>query len=141
VIVPDVNLLVPAWNRLDPLHERGRAWLVERVADEEPLGVSELAVSGALRVLTMPGVRRLSHDQGAVLELVDELLAAPGVVRLRAGVRHWGIFRELCRTTGATGNQVPNCHHAALAVEHGATWASRDRFFADVPGLTWTSPY
>lgn len=107
----------------------------------QPLGLSELVLSGAVRVLTMPNIRTLGHDQGSVLERVEELVAAPGVVRLRPGARHWGIFGQLCAASGAVGNQVPDCFHAALAVEHGATWASRDRFFADVPGLTWIAPY
>lgn len=141
MIVPDVNLLVAAWNPLDPDHEQGRAWLAARVAAPEPLGVSELVVSGALRILTMPSVRRLGHDPAQVLELASELMSAPGVVRLRPGSRHWDLFRGLCTATGAVGNQVPDCYHAALAIEHGATWASRDRFFVDVPGLDWLSPY
>lgn len=136
-----MNVLVDAWNPHNVHHEPARVWLTERVADQAPLGISELVVSGAVRVLTMPKIRTLGHDLSAVLELVDELLAAPGVVRLRPGARHWGIFRELCDATGATGNKVPGCYHAALAVEHGATWASKDRFFADVPGLTWLDPW
>jgi len=141
VIVPDVNVLVYAWNSQAPEHAEARAWLAERVADDEPLALSELVVSGAVRVLTMPQVRTLGHPAQAVLELLDELLAAPGVRRLRSGPRHWGIFRQLCAATGAIGNAVPDCFHAAVAIEHGARWASRDHFFASVPGLDWLDPW
>jgi len=141
LISPDVNILVHAWNPESRHHEQARRWLRAHVGGVEPLGVSELVASGAVRVLSMPGVPRLGHSAADVLRLVDELLAAPGVVRLRAGARHWGIFGELLTATGATGNTVTDCYHAALALEHAATWVSRDRFFATVPGLDWREPW
>ncbi len=141
MIAPDVNVLVYAWNPETVHHLQARAWVAERIAAGEPLAISELVLSGAVRVLTLPGVRRLGYPLGDVLTLADELLSAPGVVRLRPGPRHWALFRQLCRETGAAGNTVPDCYHAALALEHGATWASRDRFFATVPGLDWLDPW
>jgi uncharacterized protein len=35
---------------------------------------------------------------------------------------------------------VPDAHLAAIAVEHGATIATRDRGFARFPGLRWIDP-
>ena len=141
MIAPDVHVLVDAWNPHNTPHLPAREWLGAQVAAQRPLAVSELVLSEALRVLTMPGVHTLGHDAGAVLALVDELLAAPGVVRLRPGSRHWAIFQKLRDATTATGNHVPDCYHAALSIESGATWASRDGFFAGVPGLDWVRPY
>ncbi|WP_337060098.1 TA system VapC family ribonuclease toxin [Kineococcus sp. G2] len=137
----DVNVLVPAWDAGAPDHPAAAAWLEAAVAAAEPLGVSELVVSGALRVLTHPRVPGMGHDPGAVLERAGELLDAPGVVRLRPGRRHFALFRDVVRATGATGNEVPDCYHAALALEHEATWMSRDGFFARVPGLRWSRPW
>jgi predicted nucleic acid-binding protein len=65
------------------------------------------------------------------------VLAGPGAVRVRPGSRHWGIFSRLCREVGARGNVVPDAFHAALAIEHGATWVTTDRGFARFPGLRW----
>lgn len=111
---PEVNVLVDAWNPHSAHHEQAQAWLEEHPTGGEPLGLSELVLSGAVRVLTMPKIRTLGHDQGSVLERVEELMAAPGVVRLRPGARHWGIFRQLCAGSGAVGTQVPDCVHTAL---------------------------
>ncbi|MCM0640528.1 PIN domain-containing protein [Cellulomonas wangsupingiae] len=41
---------------------------------------------------------------------------------------------ELCRAADARGNLVADAQHAAVAIEHGATWVSQDRDFARFPG-------
>lgn len=86
--------------------------------------------------MTMP-VRGLGADVATVLDRVSALLAAPGVRRVVPGPRHWSIFDSLCRELGATGNHVPDCYLAAIAIERKATFVSRDRFFSTVPGLDW----
>ena len=49
---------------------------------------------------------------------------------LRPGAKHWEIFAGL----------VPDAYHAALAIEHGATWITNDRGYAQFPNLLWRSP-
>lgn len=53
--------------------------------------------------------------------------------------RAW-LDSELCRVTGAAGNQIPDVHLAAIAIEHGAELASHDRGFARFPGLRHNDP-
>lgn len=67
-------------------------------------------------------------------------LEAPATVRVRPRERHWDIFRRLCSTAGARGNNVPDAYLAALALESGATWVTTDSGFARFPGLTWRTP-
>ncbi|MFZ4774134.1 MAG: PIN domain-containing protein [Terrimicrobiaceae bacterium] len=37
--------------------------------------------------------------------------------------------RRLCEETGATGKMVTDAQHAALAIENGCTWVTRDSDF------------
>lgn len=135
VLVPDVNVLVDAWREHSPAHARARTWLERAVAASE-LGLPDVVLSGAVRVLTMP-VTGLRADVSVVLDRVRDLRAAPGVRLLSPGSQHWSIFDSLCRELGAAGNLVPDCYLAALAIEKKATFVSRDRFFSTVPGLDW----
>ncbi len=68
------------------------------------------------------------------------LRGSPGVLTLVAGPRHWVIVDELCRAGAATANLVADAGHAAVGVEQGATWISKDRDFARFPGLRWRHP-
>jgi len=57
----------------------------------------------------------------------------PNCVALRSGRRHWGIFSDLCRSTGAVGNAVPDAFNAALAIEHGCEFMTTDKGLQPVP--------
>ena len=39
--------------------------------------------------------------------------------------------RRMCEAARATGKRVGDARHAALAVEHGCTWVTRDADFHD----------
>ena len=134
--IPDVNILVHAWRAESADHERAKTWLERAIADSDPLGLIDQVAAGAIRVLTqrVPG---LGASTGDVLAYVNELRLAPGVVIVGPSRNHWSIFSGLCRDLGATGNMVPDCYIAALALERNASLVSRDKFFGRVPGLTW----
>lgn len=70
----------------------------------------------------------------------DALSAGRAVVPPEPGRRHWSTFLDLCRTTEARGNAVPDAYLAALAVEHDCRWYSADRGFARYPGLRTGHP-
>lgn len=140
MIIPDVNVLVHAWRKESDDHDVARTWLEDAVSAGEPLGIPAVVATGVIQVLTLrvPG---LAMAIGDVIDRVTELRSATGVVIASPGTHHWGIFADLCRTTGATGNLVPDCYLAALALEHDATLCSRDQFFGRIPGMRWTEPF
>ena len=53
---PDVNVLVSAFREDADHHGLCRAWLVGACAGREQIGLSELVLSGVLRVLTHPRI-------------------------------------------------------------------------------------
>lgn len=140
MIAPDVNVLVYAAREDAPDHRAYRAWLDAALADDEPLGLSELVLSAVVRVLTHPRVFDPPTPLNDALAYVDALRQQPRVVMLRPGGRHWALFTDLCRRGQARGNLVADAYHAALAIEVGAEWISTDRDFARFPGLRWREP-
>lgn len=140
MILPDVNVLVGAFRSDAPHHARLRGWLEDAVAAVEPVGLTDAVLGGTLRVLTHPRVFDPPTALDAALDQVAALRAADGVVRVAPGPRHWETVDRLCREADARGNLVADAQHAAVAVEHGATWVTLDRDFARFPGLRWTSP-
>ena len=132
---PDVNVLVSAFREDAVHHGRCRSWLTGALSGRERLGLSELVLSGVLRVLTHPRVFHPPTPDEAALDFVDSLLAQPASLPLRAGEGHWRIFRGICATLRPTGNRIPDAWHAALAIEHGCEWVTLDRGFSIYPGL------
>jgi toxin-antitoxin system PIN domain toxin len=140
VILLDVNVLVYACREDAPLHAEYFAWLTERTQSHEAFALSELVLSGALRVLTHPRVFNPPTPLTKALEFVEALRRQPNCVIIAPGPRHWQIFRELCERSNAKGNLVPDAYHAALALEHGCEWITTDRDYARFPGLRWRHP-
>lgn len=136
----DVNVLVYAHRPESPDHERYRAWLERVRRDDEPLALSDLVLSGFLRVVTHHRVFREPTPLATAVDFVEALRASPNAVWVSPGARHWDIFLGLCREIGAHGNDVLDAYHAAIAVENGATWYSADRAFARFRSLRWVHP-
>ena len=132
---PDANVLVSAFREDASHHDRCREWLLEALSGREQIGLSELVLSGALRVLTHPRVFHPPTPNEAATAFVDALLAQPASVPLRPGNGHWRIFRGLTATLSLTGNRIPDAYHAALSIEHGCQWVTLDRGFSAFPGL------
>ena len=136
----DVDVLVYAHRADLPEHSDYRP-LLERLAnDDEPLGVPDLVLSGFCRVMTNRRVFTEPTTPREAWEAVDALLAAPAVMPLRAGERHWTLFRQLADDIDARGNDIPDAYVAAYALENNATWLSADRGFARFRRLRWRHP-
>jgi toxin-antitoxin system PIN domain toxin len=140
MILLDVNVLVYAFRADAPRHREFHDWLTDRVQQREAFGLSELVLSGVLRVLTHPRVFNPPTPIDRAIEFVEALRGQPTCVILAPGARHWEIFRELCETANAKGNLVADAYLAALAIEHGCEWITSDRDFARFPGLRWRNP-
>jgi uncharacterized protein len=132
---PDVNVLVSAFRTDAPQHNLCRDWLEQALSSDELLAISELVLSGVLRVLTHPKVFNPPTPLNEAMSFARSLLAHPRVAALRPGSGHWRIFAQLCEVTHATGNRIPDAFHAALAIEHGCAWITLDRGFSAYPGL------
>lgn len=140
MILPDVNVLVYAHREDARDHEHYRDWLAELVNSPRAYGLSDLVVSGFLRVVTHPRVFREPSPLDAALAFASEIRDRPGRVRVTPGARHWDIFTELVREVDARGNLIPDAFFAALAIESGCEWVTTDRDYARFPGLRWRHP-
>lgn len=141
MLLLDVNILVYAHREDASDHQGYLHWLEELVDGSDPFALSELVLSGFIRIVTHPKVFATPSPLRAALDFVDELRSQPNCVVVSPGPRHWEIFTRLCEDAGAKGNLVPDAYLAALAIESGSEWATADRGFARFPGLRWLHPF
>lgn len=123
-----------------PRHRAFQDWLEGTVADDAAFGVSELVLSGFVRVVTHPRVFAPPEPLDSALAFADALRRAPNAVQVAPGERHWSIFERLCREADVRGNLVPDAYLAALAIESGCEWITTDRDYARFTGLRWRHP-
>ena len=140
MILPDSNILVYAFRSDCPEHERARAWLDQALDGPAPLGLPSSATAGFVRIATHPRVFRPPSETSAALAFVEALWSSPVAHTLEPGPAHREIFAELCALTKATGNDIPDVHLAALAIESGSELVSHDQGFGRFQGLRWSDP-
>ena len=140
MILLDVNILVSAHRSDADQHREIKSWLEAALSDPAGVAVSELALSGCLRVITHPKIFKKPTPLAQALDFLEDFRSREEVHLLGPGAGHWIIFGELCRRSDARGNLVPDAFHAALAIELGCEWLTLDRGFARFPGLKWRHP-
>ncbi len=140
MVLPDVNVLVYAHREDAPQHAAHRDWLEQVVNGDESYGLSELVLSGFVRVVTHPKVFARPSPLADALAFVAQLRVRPNCVPVAPGARHWEIFSALCAAAGAKGNLVPDAYFAAMAIESGCEWISTDRDYSRFRGLRWRHP-
>ena len=140
MILMDVNVLVYAHRRDAVEHARYRKWLESTLNAERAYGLSDLVLSGFLRIVTHPRIFREPTPPGVALAFASEVRDRPNCVSLTPGPRHWEIFTGLVRGSGAKGNLVPDAYLAALAIESGSEFITTDRDYARFKSLRWRHP-
>ena len=134
----DVNVLVAAFRDDAPGHKACRDLVEAMVEGPLPYGVSDLVLSGFVRVCTHPRVFDPPAPVEQALAFAEAYRGSPGAVPISPGPRHWRICVDLCRSARARGNLVPDAYLAALALESGCEWITADRDFGRFPDLRWT---
>jgi toxin-antitoxin system PIN domain toxin len=140
MLLCDVNVLVNAHRESLPDHDRCRRWLEGVAKGNVAFGLSDLVLSGFVRVVTHPRVFRPTTPIDEALRFAQDLREQPHAVMISPGPRHWDLFVELCRRSSARGNLVPDAYLAALAIESGCEWVTLDQGFGRFPELRWRAP-
>ena len=107
----------------------------ELVNSDQAFGVSDLVMSGYVRVATHPKVFAVPTPLSDAILHVEKIRGRPNHLAVNPGKRHWEIFIHLIREVKARGNHVPDAYHAALAIEAGVDWVTADLGFRRFPGL------
>jgi toxin-antitoxin system PIN domain toxin len=140
MILPDINLLVYAYNRHAPHHAEAKVWWEELLNGSDPVGIPWAVVCGFVRLMTHPAVLVNPLDPGPTLLHVRSWFERPLVEVLEPGPRHLEIFERLLTSLGVAANLTTDAHLAAIAIEHQCELHSNDADFSRFPGLRFRNP-
>ncbi len=140
MIVPDINLLVHAYNSESRVHAAARGWLEALLNGTRPVGLAWVTALGFIRIVTHRGILLRPIQPAAACAHVRAWLTQPYVTILQPGERHAEVLFGLIEDLGTAGNLTTDAHLAALCIEHQAELHSTDADFARFPGLRWRNP-
>lgn len=140
MILPDINILVYAYNSASRYHENARYWLQEALAGPRMVGIAWAVGFGFVRLLSNPRIFTNPARPAELIGIVQSWLSLPTVRSIVPGVRHLEIAERLFRESGCSGETTTDVHLAALAIELDATLYSNDSDFGRFPDLSWENP-
>lgn len=138
--IPDVNILIHAYNSNSPVHGEARAWWERLLSHAAPVGLPWVVVLGFIRISTHSRVLANPLPVERACDHVASWLRQPQVLIVHPGERHASLLLELLKGLGTAGNLTTDAHLAALAIEHQAEIHTTDADFARFSGLRWVNP-
>lgn len=139
MILPDVNLLIYAYDERAADHDKAKIWLTH-VMENEPVLLTWHTISTFLRIITNPRVSMFPTPLPEAVAIVGSWLSRDNIDIISLDKESWGLYASALLDVNATGNMVMDAHLAALAMSRGATLASRDRDFRKFDGLKSSDP-
>jgi hypothetical protein len=140
VIVPDLNVLVYAYDWSAPNHHPARTWWEQAISDGTLVGLTWPVMHGYIRLMTHPRVMTRPLSASTALSDVREWLSRPTATVLTPGPNHLQILERILSAAGTAADLTTDAVIAALAIENQATLYSNDLDFARFPGLRWVNP-
>lgn len=140
MIVPDLNLLLYAYDARSPHHRAAAAWWESCVNGIEPVGLPGVVLFGFMRLATNPRVYAAPLTVAEVAECVAAWMSRPHVISVHGGSRHFAHVAALLQESGSSGQLVTGAQIAAIAIELGATVFSNDSDFARFPAVKVVNP-
>ena len=140
MILMDVNVLVYAHREDSVDHPAYHDWLNSIVNGNTKFGFSELVLSGFIRIVTHPKIFEIPSSLEQAITFANQIRSSSEAICLAPGSKHWSFFLQCIETINATGNDVPDAYHAALAMEWDCQWVTVDKGFRHFKGLRVKHP-
>ena len=141
MIVPDLDLLIYAYNEGNEFHRDARTWWEGLVNGTEPVGMPWQISDGFIRQMANPRIVAEPWTPADATAVVAQWFGSRHVVALSPGPRYLEILVRILTATGATTRLVTDATIAALAMENDAeVHTNNARDFQRFPGLLWRNP-
>lgn len=136
MIVPDANLLLYAYDRDSPFHERAKSWWENCLSGQEPVGLTHPTLFAFLRISTNGKIYTNPMTLGEAAGHMRSWLARRISRVLEPPADHSEQVIELLETAGGTaGNLVTDAQIAAFAQSYRAVVHTSDRDFLRFPDV------
>lgn len=125
----DVNILIYAHREDQVNHTFYREKLESLLNNGDSFGMTSLVAAGFVRIVTQKKFPNGPSPLSVALSLIDDIMDRPNAHWVNPGQKQWELLSSLSRKKQCTGKMISDAQHAAIAIEHAATWISRDNDF------------
>jgi len=140
MIVPDLNLLLYAYNSTAPQHREACVWWESVLNGRELVGMPHEVMLGFIRIATNPRLGQATVPLTVAKQVVAVWQTAPVLRIILPQVDHTEKVIQLLERSQSSGQLTSDASLAVYAIENRAVLCSNDSDFARFPGLDWTNP-
>ena len=140
MILPDVNLILYAYDLDSPFHPVAATWWTKCLTSAEPLGLAQVVMFAFFRLSTNPRIFANPFPVDAAIREVYAWSEQPNVRVLAADQDHWQQVCRLLKDAGGSGNLVTDAQLGAFALTYRGTVHTADTDFQRFPGVSWFNP-
>ena len=138
--IPDVNLLLYAYDASSPFHARAAAWWQASLNGDDPVLLPDVVAFGFVRVGTNPRAFRHPMTVAEAVSHVRSWLRQDVVTIPVPAPDHVERVLGSLESLGAAGNLVTDAQIAAVALANDAVLHTADTDFIRFPRLRWLNP-
>jgi len=140
MIIPDVNILVYAYDSTSPCHERAREWWQQTLVGSESVGIPVVVIMAFIRLTTHTSLSGNPMAIPRARAIVSSWVAVDGVRVLSPTWETLSLMMELLEDAGVGGSLSTDALIAAHALEQRASVWSNDADFKRFPGVKVHNP-
>jgi toxin-antitoxin system PIN domain toxin len=140
MILPDINLLLYAYDAGSPFHAKASAWWERCLSGSESVGLLPVVLFGFVRIATHVRVFQHPMTPSEASGHVRSWLAQPPAEILNPGPNHIERVLSLLEGLGTAGNLVTDAQIAAATLDHDAVLHTADADFVRFSALRWHNP-
>lgn len=140
MILPDINLLLYAYNSQAPQHKRAKDWLEETISSGCTLLLPHEILFGFIRIITNKRLGAASVCFSDAKKVIDSIISLPQTKIILPDSNHYNRVMSLMEDSNSSGPITSDAILASYAIHHRATLCSNDDDFDRFSGLTWRNP-
>lgn len=140
MILPDVNLLIYAFNLSAPQHDKAARWWEAQINSGVQIGVCWPVFQAFVRLLTGRHIVEDPYTAEDLFAIADEWWRRPNLELVGPSRETYRLFRELMENQNLSGSAATDALIAAYTLEHRGTLHSNDTDFLRFPGLRVVNP-
>lgn len=141
MILPDINLLLYAYNPHVPQHAVAARWWESAMNGTELIGLPNEVCLGFIRSATNPRLGPATVPLAKARHVVETWLNLPNVRVLLPAADHFAKVIDLVARTMGSGTLISDAVLAVYAIENRAVLHTNDGDFARFPTLKWHNPF
>ncbi|TVP81863.1 MAG: PIN domain-containing protein [Puniceicoccaceae bacterium] len=140
MILPDLNLLLYAYNHYAPQHAKAKVWWEEALNGRELIGLPHEVMLGFVRIATNPRLGEAAVSFANAKAVIEKWQQVSVVRVLLPSEDHSQQVLSLMERSGVSGQLTSDASLAVYAMENRARLCSNDADFVRFPGLSWENP-